>query len=113
MQLATDPDLESIRGKSEFDSLLERMSRPYSPIGLNVDMNRMGDQVLVRDVFEHSPASRAGIQLMDAIVSVDGVFVRNVEGWSKLIQFKRLGDRVVVTVQREGESLDLVVDLVP
>ena len=63
----------------------------------------------------NSPAERAGIEAGDVIIEVDGQEVRYTAQLQQLVGFKQPGDRIVVTVLREGadnpERHDLTVQL--
>ncbi len=59
-------------------------------------------------VLEDSPALQAGIQEGDRVVAVDGVPVSRWEHMSRVIE-KSAGRGVALTVERDGDRVDLVV----
>lgn len=63
--------------------------------------------LLITKVEEDSPASRAGLQAHDIVLSVNQTDIpRNVEALGKLIRSYQPGDEVTVSVVRAGESYD-------
>jgi len=78
--------------------------------------------VLVTEVFDGSPAERAGLRPVsvtqsgrtlagDIITAVDGRPVKSVDDISRYLETKRPGDEVTLTVLREGATLQLKVVL--
>ena len=65
----------------------------------------------VVEVVSGSPAARAGLRAEDLIVEVDGEPVADVGDLQRLMVAERIGQGVVVTVVRDGDSLKL--DLIP
>jgi serine protease Do len=65
----------------------------------------------VVEVVSGSPAARAGLRAEDLIVEVDGEPVGDVGDLQRLMVAERIGQGVVVTVVRDGDSLKL--DLIP
>ncbi len=59
--------------------------------------------VVVQDFAdENSPAKRAGVRSGDVIVEVDGKRIDRVAQLQQIVGFKRPGERIRVTVQRQG-----------
>ena len=67
--------------------------------------------VLVGNVFEDSPAERAGIKPGDIILEVDGQPTRSTGQLRSQIGIKSVGDRVELTLLREGKRLRLGVEV--
>lgn len=71
-----------------------------------------GAAVMVRNVFRDSPADRAGLDRYDVFVAVDGkALERGVEVFSQLVQRRRPGDTLSLTLFRGGQKLDVSVSL--
>lgn len=93
------------------------VSRPYIGIGgVDVDENTaklynipMG--VLVKYVYDASPAQKAGIQVMDLIVGVNDDNVYNMEDLTTLLAKYKPGDTVKVKLVR-NEKENMVIDVV-
>lgn len=68
--------------------------------------------VIVVEVVEGSPAEKAGIQANDVIISVNGQKVETAEQLKGIIRSYPAGSRVMVTIVRNGEKIELPVVLV-
>jgi serine protease Do len=69
--------------------------------------------LIVRSVDQDSPAERAGFRAYDVVVAVEGNAVTsNDDVMRELVDF-RTGDTVRLTVVREGEAVDLTIQLAP
>jgi S1-C subfamily serine protease len=60
---------------------------------------------LVEEVFPDSPAEKAGIEVGDIIVAVDGQTISGAGDLRTTIGLKRSGDKVRITVNRAAKSL--------
>ena len=65
-----------------------------------------GYGVLVRSVQAGSAAEKAGLTKNDVIQKVDGVELRNGQTLGGLIQVHEPGDRVTLSILRDGRTLD-------
>ena len=65
----------------------------------------------VLDVEERSPAAAAGLLVGDVLLKFDGAPVPDKESLAKAMAGKRWGDMVIVTVRRNGASVDLTAPL--
>jgi len=59
---------------------------------------------IVTDVVEGSPAAKAGLRRGDVILSMDEQSVKNAEDLVNLVQSKKIGDKAVLLVARNGET---------
>jgi len=69
------------------------------------------DSFVIVTVFAGSPAEEAGIKEGDVLVEVDG---KKVEGYKQLIRQlrnKKAGDKVVLKIERDGETIEKKVTL--
>ncbi|NNM32495.1 MAG: PDZ domain-containing protein [Gemmatimonadetes bacterium] len=66
---------------------------------------------LVQEVTEDTPAERAGLQRFDVITEIDGEEIRTSNDLQHKIALKSPGDRVNVTVFRDGEPREIEVRL--
>ncbi len=68
--------------------------------------------VLVAEVFDDSPASKAGLKAGDVVTQLDGEQVECPSSLSKAVGKKEPGDKVSVTLIRKGEKLTKQVELI-
>ena len=67
--------------------------------------------VYVQAVEENSSVSKAGIQVGDRIISVDGTIIKSAAEIKSLILKKQVGDVVSIQVERNGKVIDAQVTL--
>lgn len=60
--------------------------------------------IFVKEVCVDSPAMEAGLQIADVIVEIDGEAVNNVEGYETKLLSLKPGDKMNVTVKRQGQD---------
>jgi C-terminal processing protease CtpA/Prc len=77
---------------------------PAKKVWLGVALN---EQALVVDVFEDSPAQKAGIQEGDVITEIDGRPVENAHTIIAVVSRKRPGDKIVVGLSRGDETVQV------
>ena len=66
---------------------------------------------IVRDTTFNSPAYKAGLQQYDVITGMDGTKYATKEDLIAVIQKKKVGDKVVLQVFRNGKSIDITVEI--
>jgi S1-C subfamily serine protease len=66
--------------------------------------------VLIEEVEEDSPASRAGIKKGDVIVEFDGERVRSARQFARLVQETPAGRKAAASVIRDGQRLTLTIE---
>ena len=102
-------------------SLVEHGRVPRSWIGLSVRPVRgtgRSDGALVSSVVEDSPAGRAGLRPGDIVLHIDGDpvavrFVEEIPPFLKKIADAPIGAALVMTVERDGERVELPVTTEP
>lgn len=89
----------------------EQLAGEYAGVGIEIE-ERDG-LIIVRDVFEGSPAQRAGLEVGDVLVAVDGLPVQEL-GLDGVVQHVRgqEGTPVTLTLKRPSESVTFEVTLV-
>ena len=96
--------------KPVLESMINSQNAPKVPelgiAGTDADYG-----VGVTSVAENSPAAKAGIKVGDLIVKVDGEAVTSVAKINQLRVRHQAGDKMVLTVYREGELLELTAEL--
>ncbi|WP_342084505.1 Do family serine endopeptidase [Dyadobacter sp. OTU695] len=72
---------------------------------------KVNDGVYVRDFTENSAAKAGGVNKGDVIVKVDGVNIHSIPELQQSIGLHKPGDKVNVTVNRDGKEKDLSITL--
>ncbi len=72
---------------------------------------KVNDGVYVREFTENSAGKAGGAQKGDVIVKVDGVNIHSVPELQQAIGLRKPGDKVNLTVNRDGKEKDLTVTL--
>ncbi len=67
--------------------------------------------VVVNEVVEDSPADEAGLEEDDVIIGFDGSKITDTDELVEMIDERRPGDEVILTVVREGNEVELTVTL--
>ena len=105
-------ELGTVEGESsleDFNALTSRVQR--TPLGINM-LGELESRPGLR-IFDIGPSSIAelsGIELNDIILEIDGVPTSNVGSFRKAIIEFSPGDRMPVTIEREGKRLELSLD---
>jgi hypothetical protein len=76
-------------------------------LGTMPDFTFPGPGVKVAQVLEGSPAAAAGLRAGDVLVALAGTAIEDLRGFSTALEQHRPGDRVTVTIQRDGQELKL------
>ncbi|HEY0553266.1 MAG TPA: ChaN family lipoprotein [Thermoanaerobaculia bacterium] len=79
----------------------------YPSLGLSSSPVEGQKALKVILVSEKTPAEKAGLQVGDVIVSLDGTAVPDKETLNRLVAAKRWGDEAVLAVKRGGETKEL------
>ncbi|MCL6739090.1 trypsin-like peptidase domain-containing protein [Streptomyces neyagawaensis] len=95
------------QGKRVAEELINTGKATHPVIGVTLDMDYSGDGARVGDdsdgtVKEGGPADRAGIRAGDVITAVDGQRVHSGDELIVKVRAHRPGDRLELTVQRDG-----------
>lgn len=94
-----------------------KFNRPYLGVAYKMIsqdlavLNNLPQGAYVEQVISGSPADKAGIQEGDIITQLDGKRVTGSDQLSKLIESKKVGDTMSVTVYRNGKTTNLTVTL--
>ncbi len=102
------------------DSIIEGKDKPKPYIGVSIDTSMTSDVLdqygmphgaVVSSVVDGGPADNAGIQAYDIIVSVDSTLVKNYDQLVAAINTHTVGDKVTVTVYRDGRYQDFTLTI--
>lgn len=80
------------------------------PVVLSLHLELEGG-VLIRNIFDESPAARAGLRKLDVVTRVDGEAVDSVDGFIETIRSHEPGERIALDVVRGKKALRLDVEL--
>jgi uncharacterized iron-regulated protein len=83
----------------------------YPSLGLSSNPVEGEKALKVILVSEKTPAEKAGVQVGDVIVSLDGTPVPDKETLNRLVAAKRWGDEVVLAVKRGSETKEIRISL--
>lgn len=97
------------------DEFNESIDGSFSGIGVVIQTNEGEEYTTIKEVYEDTPAEKAGLEVGDKIIKVNGDDVKGMTGTqiAKIVRGKR-GTKVNVTVNRNGEekSFDITRDTV-
>ena len=97
------------------EQLIETGVATFPVVGVQLDRRYVGEGVMVVDdaqgVVEDGPAAAAGVRPGDIITAIDGRPITRVDELVVQIRAKAVGDEVVLTVQRGGQTQELTVTL--
>lgn len=95
-----------------------KFSRPflgvqYKMITLDLAiLNNLPEGAYVQEVVADSPADKAGLKAGDIITKIDKATIKEKDGGlAKIISGKKVGDKVELTVKRDGEEIKLIATL--
>jgi len=94
-----------------------QFNRPYLGVAYNTIsqqealFNNVVQGAYVQSVVAGSPAEKGGIKQGDIIVKFDGKTVNSQNELSTLIENKKAGDNVSITIWRDGKTTDLTANL--
>jgi S1-C subfamily serine protease len=77
---------------------------PNVPFTVNVDSG-----VLIVEVEPNSPAAAGGLQPGDVVQSINGTAIATGEDVQMMVRDSSVGDRLTMTVQRDGETVETVI----
>ena len=101
-------DLEGLGfGENTIDLFDKKPKRPT--IGVNLNFNNGAAEVA--SVIEGSGAAKADIREGDRIISINGTAISTIEDIQEILDGKSTNDKVQVKVFRDGEELELEVEL--
>ncbi|MBU6341884.1 MAG: S41 family peptidase [Bacteroidetes bacterium] len=80
--------------------------------GIGASGAKMGDYMVVTEIFENSPAHKAGLKVGDAVVAIDGISARG-KTEKEVLDFLRgfPGTETILTLRRPGSNKDLQLTL--
>ncbi len=96
--------------KNVSQSLIDTGKAPQGLIiGITGSDNEHG--VTVESVMEDTPAKAADIKAGDLILKVDGTPVKSISDINRIRDSHQKGDKLIITIYRDGETLDVTIVL--
>lgn len=95
-----------------------KIERPFIGIGgIDVDeatakRNNLSTGIYVAQVYANSPASQAGLQKGDVIISADGQEIKTMEKLNEYKNTKKIGDKIKLKIIRASKEQDVELKLV-
>lgn len=106
----TGDDYTIYMNEDATESLNERLDGTYDGIGIRISLND-NNQIYVYEVFDDSPARKAGIQVGDILISINGEDVTNKSTDAASLIIKNSKEtKFVIVVNRNGENLTYEVE---
>ena len=78
---------------------------------MGVRFTRDSDSLQIAEVYEKTPAEKAGLKVGDLIVAIDGKKLADRDEMASFMETKKPGDEVTVDVKRDKESVTLKLTL--
>ncbi len=91
------------------DSLTNSLDGEYKGIGIT--MVRYGNSYLVVDVFDNTPASKAGIQPYDVILKIDGKEINDNFDYNEYRNNLEKQNKITLNIDRNGNVFDVEVEV--
>ncbi len=79
---------------------------------LSYDRGQYKAGLYIADVMSGYGAEKAGLQAYDRIVKADGTDIATYTDLSRIMRSKKIGDTIVLTIERDGKTFDVTVDLI-
>lgn len=86
-------------------------ARGGTVLGVSLSSDEDGDELRIDGVTEETGAARAGLEAGDRIVTLDGEKLASREEIVESLERREVGDFVTLGVMRDGEALELEVEL--
>jgi S1-C subfamily serine protease len=80
-------------------------------LGVSIAPNPQGKGILVGQVVDNGPAAKAGVKAGDVIVKLDDKDVTDIEAFTATVREKKAGDKLALTVLRDGKEEKIEVTL--
>lgn len=78
---------------------------------LGLQLDEISDEdsgVIIRKIYENSPAENSDLQVNDIIVKVDGKAVKGIDDIKEMIKEREVNDEVVFDIIRDGNSMSII-----
>ncbi len=86
-------------------------NQPKTRLGISLQPDKNQTRLEVKSIIPGSPAEKAGVKTGDIVIAVNGKKLTSNTSLSNLVEVKKAGDILRMTVQRENKPLSLEVRL--
>ncbi|MCR5061045.1 MAG: trypsin-like peptidase domain-containing protein [Saccharofermentans sp.] len=101
--------------RDEIESIITEgcVYKPYIGVSIYNDTRvaQQADGAVVYSVEKGSPAAQAGLEAMDVITAVNGTEISGYSDLVAILSSGKEGEKVALTVERDGETIELTVTL--
>jgi serine protease Do len=97
--------------KSVIGELVRTGKVAHAWLGIDTATRAQDNRVVITRVMRGTPATKAGLRTGDVIESANGASVRRGEDLARLMRTLRAGDRLRLTVLREGKTITITTRL--
>ncbi|NOV02288.1 S1C family serine protease [Paenibacillus planticolens] len=111
--------INSVVDKLKNNETIPKEPAPYIGVALqNISNDMLQDLkinstkgAVVTEVKQGTPAFQAGIRQYDVILDVNGTAISSTDDLTKAVQAAAVGDKLKVTISRDGETKDVTVEV--
>lgn len=98
--------------EKEFASYMTEMQTTYIGVGAIIGANTQQDCLVIISPMDNSPAEKAGVRPGDLLKAIDGEAYNSMQLSDASFYLKKgeIGSKVTVTIERDGETFDLVIE---
>jgi hypothetical protein len=100
------PEFQKVAGSGP-----RRPSSDGPTLGITPDFTEEVEGVLIKEVRDGGPASKAGIKAGDRVVELAGKPVKDLTGYAQVMVNQKLGETIEVVVIRDGKMMTIKVKL--
>lgn len=98
---------EPLTAQGAQSAATDNTTRRRVSLGTLPEFGYAGEGVKVSEIVADSAAASAGIEPGDIILAIDGNDLQDLRAYSDLLKTLQPGQRVAITIQREGRALEL------
>jgi S1-C subfamily serine protease len=93
------------------DNDTKKKSAEGDPGFLGIHLTLTGEEAMISGFVDHSPAKKAGLKVGDVIVKIQDKPIKEVNDLMEVMQKTKPGDKIAITVKREGKEKTVTVTL--
>src|SRR5262249_15189755 len=82
--------------------------KPMGFIGVGLSMSADGG-IQIDEAIKDGPAEKAGVKAGDVVKKLNGKEVKDLEGFVSQVRTAKVGDKLKITVSRDGKDMELTI----